>query len=218
MARPPSPEPAARAHDSYVVDMPAGFVMLDTGCKASVGGAIWHGALQAELKKMAVPFSSEESLEYFKFGDGATVTSTRTWVYPLALSGRCADIRIAEIPGPLPGLLSPKANGLFGLKLDFEKSRWRVPRGAWKPLQFTDSGHIRLPVLQYPTTVHVAAKTSSASEADSADEMCRSQPWLETPDASSEEGRDGPLTTTSSESRHSFSTALLTSDTADSSE
>jgi hypothetical protein len=115
-------------------------------------------------------------------------------------------------------LLSPKATALFGLKLDFAKSSWRVPRGSWKPLQFTDSGHVRLPVLQYPTSAHVTAtEASSASATDSADETCNHQPWLETPDVSSDGGDGGPQTS-SSESRHSFSTALLTSDTADSSE
>ena len=156
-------------------------------------------------------------MQYFKFGHGATVTSTRTWVYPLAVSGKCADVRIAEVPGSLPGLLSPEATSAFGLKLDFAKSSWRVPRGEWKPLQYTNSGHIRLPVLQYPTSVQVATRHASSDSDNSADAMCNSQPWLETPDASSDaSGIDAQSST--SESAHSCSTALLTSDMADSSE
>ena len=51
VTREPSPEKAP--YDSYIVDMPAGFVMLDTGCKASVGGSTWHEALQAERSPMS---------------------------------------------------------------------------------------------------------------------------------------------------------------------
>ena len=79
MTRPPSPDPPA-LHGLHLVDMPAGKVMLDTGCKTSVGGSDWHQALQAELTALGVAFASEDVVEYFKFGDGTTVTSMRSWV------------------------------------------------------------------------------------------------------------------------------------------
>ena len=46
MTRPPSPDPPV-PHGLHLVDMPAGYAMLDTGCKTSVGGSDWHQALQA---------------------------------------------------------------------------------------------------------------------------------------------------------------------------
>ena len=188
MTRQPSPDSPLQQkdplvpHSLHLVDVPSGFVMLDAGSKASVGGAEWHKALQAELASLGMDYASEDAVEYFRFGDGTTVASVRTWVCPLALSGTLANIRIAEIPGSLPGLLSPEATGQFGLQLDFAKQRWRVPDGDWKPIQHTASGHIRLPMLQYPNAAHVAHDADSVSDSaesdshDSADEMCNGQP------------------------------------------
>ena len=143
-------------------------------------------------------------------------------MYTLALSGVPADFRIAEIAGPLPGLLSPEATGQFGLQLDFAKSRWRAPKGSWKPLQYTASGHIRLPVLQYPTAVHLLGQSDSEAESadyrslDSADEMCKGQPWLASQSSNSASEDDASSTT--SESQHDGASEQVTETSPDASE
>ena len=215
MTRSPSPEPMP--HGLHFVDMPDGFVMLDAGCQTSVGGSEWHQALQAELDTLGIAYASEDLVEYFKFGDGTTVTSTRTWTYRLALSGMLADITIADVPGTLPGLLSPDATGQFGLQVDFAKSRWRVPKGTWKPLQYTASGHIRLPVLQYPAAVHVLQQESADSGShDSADEMCQGQPWLASQSSDTVSEEDASSST--SESQRRGVSDLITDSSPDASE
>ena len=182
-----------------------------------MGGSDWHEALQAELNALGIAYASEDLVEYFKFGDGATVTSTRTWTYCLASFAVLADIRIAEIPGTLPGLLSPDAAGQFGLQVDFAKSRWRVPKGIWKPLQYTASGHVRLPALQYPAAVHVLQQESADSGSyDSADEMCRGQPWLAS--QSSDAVSEDDASSTTSESQRGGASDLVTEPSPDASE
>ena len=160
--------------------------------------------------------------ECLKFADGSTVCSQHTWLYELAVAGTCAQVRIAEVPGSLPGLLSPEATGQFGLQLDFAKSRWRVPKGSWKPLQYTASGHIRLPVLQYPTAVHLLGQSDSEDESvdygslDSADEMCKGQPWLASQSSNSASEDDASSTT--SESQHDGASEQVTETSPDASE
>ena len=128
-----------------------------------------------------------------------------------------ADVAIAEIPGTLPGLLSPDATGQFGLQVDFAKSRRRVPKGTWKPLQYTASGHIRLPVLQYPAEVPVLQQESADSGShDSADEMCQGQPWLAS--QSSDTVSEDDASSTTSESQHSGVSDLITESSPDASE
>ena len=84
------------------------------------------------------------------------------------------------------------------------------PRGDWKPLQYTASGHIKLPVLQFPAEVHAMLDhAESGSRSDSADDVCHNQPWLETPTASSD-GSEPDLQSSSTESSHSFSSERLT--------
>jgi hypothetical protein len=213
-ASPPCPSTPVPINELHLVDMPVGYAMLDTGCKASVGGAQWHRALQAELAKIGAVFSKEDVTDYFKFGDGSTVASTCTWSYPLAVAGHTARVRIAEIPGELPGLLSPEATGQFGLQLDFAKSKWRVPKGDWEPLQYTASGHIKLPVLQFPHDTHAADDGSDADSSDptSGDAQARdaSRPWDEPADDSSVQ--DSPVSDgsdSSAESGHLFGSDLI---------
>ena len=226
MMRPLTPEPQPDAselevpHTLHFVDMPAGYVMLDTGCKTSVGGSEWHQALQAELDALGVAYASEDQLEYFKFGDGTTVPSTRSWTYSLAVSGLLAYVKIAEVPGALPGLLSPDAIRQFALQVDFAELKWRVPKGQWKPLQFTDSGHIRLPVLQHPSGINMmdqaAYESADSSKADSADEMCQGQPWLAS--QSSDSASQDDASSTTSESQHDGATDQVTTSSSDASE
>ena len=220
----PSLQEEPPVSELHLVDMPPGYVMLDTGCKASVGGDKWHRALQTELVKSGAVFSEEPCTEYFKFGDGTTVASHRTWVYPLAIAGTVASVRIAEIPGDLPGLLSPEATGQFGLQVDFAQSKWRVPRGTWEPLQYTASGHIKLPVLQFPQDTHFADSDSDAVSSDesSADApaLDKARPWVEPADGSS--ASDTPVSaatsTSSEESQHDYSSGLVSYSTSSASE
>jgi len=65
------------SHAVHLVDMPPGYAMLDTGCRAPVAGEVWHEALQDELRKLNLEFTFDTDPEHFRFGDGATVTSRK---------------------------------------------------------------------------------------------------------------------------------------------
>ena len=156
--------------------------------------------------------------EYFKFGDGATVASEATYTYQLAIAGEIRDVPIAEVLCDLPGLLSPEAIGMFGIQLDFAESRWRVKGGCWEPIQYTTSGHIRLPVLQYPDEAFFQADTSG-SDSDSGSAVSEQEgvlrhtrTWEEPSDGSSVSGSQEEDDSSSSESSaHDFSSRYVTS-------
>eukprot|EP00959_Pyramimonas_sp_CCMP1952_P145494 3046023-Pyramimonas_sp.AAC.1 len=60
-----------------LVVLPAGLVMIDTGCKRAVGGRPWHVELQKTLDAKGVPCHSINQQEYFKFGPGVPLMSER---------------------------------------------------------------------------------------------------------------------------------------------
>ena len=66
-------------NDVHIVQLAPGLVMMDTGCRAAVGRRSWHQGLQRCLKKMGRQFHSEGQTEFFQFGPGEPITSTRCW-------------------------------------------------------------------------------------------------------------------------------------------
>ena len=104
--------------------------------------------------------------------------------------------------------------------MDFAKRNWRVPKGHWKPLQFTASGHIRLPALQRPSGINMldqpASESADSSRADSADEMCQGQPRLAS--QSSDTASQDDASSTTSESQRDGATDKVTSTSSDASE
>ena len=71
------PDVEEDVNDVHAVQLAPGLVMMDTGCRAAVGGKSWHQNLQKCLKKLGRKFHYEEQLEFFQFGPGEPITSTR---------------------------------------------------------------------------------------------------------------------------------------------
>jgi hypothetical protein len=82
-------------NDVHVVQLAPGLVMMDTGCRAAVGGTSWHKNLQKCLKGLGRTFYQKEQLEYFQFGPGEPITSTRRWHYQVGVQGQNRELSIS---------------------------------------------------------------------------------------------------------------------------
>lgn len=67
-------------------------VILDTGCRTAVAGAIWHRNFQEKLNQRQLPYFPVKRQETFRFGAGEPVISTTAYAYPHSLApvGVCA--------------------------------------------------------------------------------------------------------------------------------
>ncbi len=65
----------------HLVTLKAGLVMIDTGCRAAVGGKKYHQDLQKRLEDLGKMFSCEKQEEYFQFGPGDPIRSSLRWRY-----------------------------------------------------------------------------------------------------------------------------------------
>ena len=70
----------------FVVKVPRGMAMIDTGCRAAVGGARWHAELQTVMKTLGKSFAHEPQEEYFQFGPGEPILSCKRWIYQVGVS------------------------------------------------------------------------------------------------------------------------------------
>ena len=128
-----------------------GEALGDSGCRTSVGGAAWHQQLRAEVERRGYRVRSALYKEYFKFGAGPVVASERLWVYPIGFHGKNELLRIAEVPGNCPGLLSIEDMSRLKVAFDFE-ARVLTVRGQRHPMTYTTSGHPTLYLLDYDPT------------------------------------------------------------------
>ena len=71
----------------HLVELSPGLVMIDTGCRAAVGGRKWHQGLQGRLKELGKKFHCAKQLEFFQFGPGDPIRSTRRWHYQVGVQG-----------------------------------------------------------------------------------------------------------------------------------
>ena len=62
-------------HEVHLVTLKAGLVMIDTGCRAAVGGKKYHQDLQKRLEDLGKMFSCEKQEEYFQSGSGDPIRS-----------------------------------------------------------------------------------------------------------------------------------------------
>ena len=81
--------------------------MIDTGCRAAVGGTSWHKALQSTMLALGRRVRSETQEEYFQFGPGEPIRSSRRWFYDVGVLGRDKVLKISEVPVECPGLIGP---------------------------------------------------------------------------------------------------------------
>ena len=143
------------------VQMPQGCIMLDTGCKASVGGTDWHDEMTAAVTARGRGYLIEEhpQEEYFRFGDGRVVQSIKTRIYPIGIRGKNRKLGVSVVEGTCPGLMSKddihSLEGVISLKDD----RLQL-LGEWGPLMQTPSGHPIADVTEYePNTTFNTTST-----------------------------------------------------------
>ena len=74
----------------YSVQIGAGLVMIDTGCRRACGGRLWHERLREELDARGGRYYREEALEYFQLGPGDPIASHARWAYSVGILG-CSD-------------------------------------------------------------------------------------------------------------------------------
>ena len=100
-------------------------VILDTGCRTAVVGAIWHRNFQEELKQRQLPYFVVQHHETFRFGAGEPVISTTAYVYPIRLgdSGEVTWLRLAEVCNTASDHRVEQCPALVGPS---EMARWRV--------------------------------------------------------------------------------------------
>ena len=83
-----------------------GEALGNSGCKSSVGGSEWHEQLRQEVHARGYEVKELKECEYFRFGAGPVVKSVRAWVYPIGFCGKNEVLKISEVPGRCPGLIS----------------------------------------------------------------------------------------------------------------
>ena len=100
------PETEEQPTELFVVQVPEGIAMIDTGCRAAVGGTSWHKALQSTMLALGRRFRSETQ-EDFQFGPGEPIRSSRRSIYDVVVLGRDKVLKISEVPVECPGLIGP---------------------------------------------------------------------------------------------------------------
>jgi hypothetical protein len=134
--------------DVHVVELAPGLVMIDTGCRAAVGGRSWHRALQKCLEALGKEYYSTEQLEYFQFGPGEPIRSTRRWHYQVGIQGVNRWLIMSEVLVECPGLIGPSELTAWHMLLDFVDKTFSS-EGVTTPIIFARSGHPCMSLLEY---------------------------------------------------------------------
>ena len=121
----------------HIVELAPGLVMIDAGCRAAVGGAQWHAALQEHVRTLDKPFTCERQVEYFQFGPGAPIKSAKRWCYQVGIQGVDTTLKISEVLVGVPVSSAPK-NSRSG------RRRWTSARGRTRQLR-EEPLRLRLP-------------------------------------------------------------------------
>ena len=150
-------------HGALVAEQPvwlirggAMMVILDTGCRTSVAGALWHKAYQSQLREKQLPFHEVSHMKIFRFGAGEPVVSRRAFVYPVELgaSGQLSWLRLAEVCNTesdnrveqCPALIGPSELARWKVELNFETGM-TVIAGHAVPTEMSETRHPILRVL-----------------------------------------------------------------------
>ena len=128
-------------------------VILDTGCRTAVAGALWHRKFQEELLSRNLPWEEVPHEEVFRFGAGAPVVSTKAMLYPVALgnSGALSWLRLALVENTAsdprveqcPALIGPSELARWDITFDFANRKLTV-KGQPQEMELS---HTRHPVL-----------------------------------------------------------------------
>ena len=136
-------------HEVHLVTLKAGLVMIDTGCRAAVGGKKYHQDLQKRLEDLGKMFSCEKQEEYFQFGPGDPIRSSLRWRYQVGVQGVNRELVMSEVPVDCPGLIGPEELTAWNMLLDFRTKTFTTDVGVPTPITFAKSGHPCMSLLAY---------------------------------------------------------------------
>ena len=132
------------ASQTYLVEVPMGAIMADTGCQTPVAGPRWHQQFQSVMKAMGREFHAERCSEFFQFGPGDPIEATTKWVYQVGVLGKTWPFAIAEVDAgeerQVPGLVGKHHLKKWGVVIDFPEDVYRVGEKQ-KKLIYTSTGH-----------------------------------------------------------------------------
>ena len=125
---------------------------LDSACNRTVVGHVW---LKSILKLVACSMlhlaSWEPEVEFFRFGNGGRLKSTRRCRLPISLGGHPLYIRVSVVScSSLGALLGKDFIKALGFVIDFQNDAFSCPRLGMKniSLQEMAAGHYVLPSLR----------------------------------------------------------------------
>ena len=138
-------------NDVHVVILEPGTIMVDTGCKKSLGGKPWHKGLQQAMDNIGMTYRSFAMEEMFQFGPGEPMNATKGWRYNVGINGKCEVLEIAEVDVDIPGLCGPDDMARWSMKLDFSDDTMET-NGKKRPLLPSRSGHPCVSLLAFQTS------------------------------------------------------------------
>ena len=153
---------SGKTTELFVVKVPRGMAMIDTGCRAAVGGARWHAELQKVMKTLGKSFTHEPQEEYFQFGPGDPILSRKRWIYKVGVLGRECELVISEVPVECPGLLGPDELAAWNVTLNFQDKSY-YSDGQRGEMIFTSSGHPCMDLSAFPSSSFLASTIQRSS-------------------------------------------------------
>jgi competence ComEA-like helix-hairpin-helix protein len=176
----------AYVNSSYMVTMPTGHIMLDTGCKRSVAGPTWHQQMRTRLSDLGLEPVQRACKAQFVFGSGKSVKATSSWVYPIAIRGRPALLDVAEVPCDCPGLMSKVSMKKMGMTYDLANETVDVKILKLKsvPVLSIDTGHPVINIGEFDSVdgdnyPHIFAVKTVSAKTGSVDQNSKKQESVE---------------------------------------
>ena len=133
--------------------LPKGGVLAiaDSGCRTAVGGRDWHERFQQRLKMMGISWEELEESEWFKFGAGDAMQSTKAFLYPVGIHRKCSYLRMSQVDGDAadcPGLVGPSDMSRWKVVFRFETKEVDA-MGVTRPMVLTNTRHPGLDLLDF---------------------------------------------------------------------
>ena len=161
----------------HYVHMEPGFIMIDTGCKASVAGQEWHNDMTEMVERHGLGrlIQDIEQQEKFRFGDGRTLLSTTRRIYPVGIRRKLNMLSVSVVDGACPGLMSYAQMQALEVVISVRDQQVEL-LGEWGPLFMSNSGHPLIRLDEYPTLdsdtvepinlVHTAMAENAVNDVD----------------------------------------------------
>ena len=154
----------------YSVQLGAGLVMIDTGCRRASGGRLWHERLREELDARGVRYYREEAMEYFQLCPGEPIASHARWPYNVGIFGAATQLYIYELDSvstaidQAPGLIGPEELARWQGNIYFTDDTVEV-FGRRGRIALAASGHPCISLLGFPEAGAVEEVASRGPEA-----------------------------------------------------